>query len=62
MTFLIKNLFLKTRKLILKLEKISAQGFNFLQRELTLGEYLPFTFVYMKWSLHLVEKIFGCQF
>ena len=31
MAFLIKNLFLKARKLILKLEKISTQDFNILQ-------------------------------
>ena len=31
MAFLIKNLFLKARKLILKLEKLSTQNFNFLQ-------------------------------
>ena len=29
MVFLIKNLFLKARKLIFKLEKVSTQDFNF---------------------------------
>ena len=31
MAFLIKNLFLKAKKLMLKLEKISTQDFSFLQ-------------------------------